>query len=83
MREIVGSHTAYRIAANSTAEAETGDASFWSCEDRPLIIKLPLKVGDRSVKDPTDFLPVIDQLQKLQARGCVHGDIRGFHDVFG
>ena len=82
MREIVGSHTAYKTAANSATEATTGDASFWSSEDRLLIVELPYKDGDHRIKNPTEFLPIIDQLQKLHARGYVHGDVRGFNVVF-
>ncbi len=47
------------------------------------LISTPFRDGTHRVKNPKEFLPVIDQLEKLHERGFVHGDIRGFNIVFG
>ena len=52
--------------------------------DNPLrIIAFPYKNGTHGAKQPTDFIPIIDELIKLHSLGYVHGDIRGFNVVFG
>jgi serine/threonine protein kinase len=47
-----------------------------------LIIAIPYKEGHHVATKPTDFIPVMDQLQKLHQHGYAHGDIRAFNVVF-
>jgi hypothetical protein len=58
--------------------------TFWvdSSERRLLIIGIPYKKGSHWAKKPKDFIPIIEQLQKLHDAGYVHGDIRAFNMVF-
>jgi serine/threonine protein kinase len=47
-----------------------------------LVISVPYKKGSHIVNKLTDFIPIIQQLQELHAKGYVHGDIRGFNVLF-
>ena len=46
-----------------------------------LILSIPYKEGRHYATKPSDFIPLIDQLQKLHNLGFVHGDIRAFNVV--
>jgi hypothetical protein len=48
-----------------------------------LVIATPYRPGCHVAKKPKAFLPIIDQLEKLNEKGFVHGDIRAFNTVFG
>ena len=47
------------------------------------IISTPYREGSHSAKNPINYLPIIDQLEKLHAQNFVHGDIRAYNIVFG
>jgi serine/threonine protein kinase len=47
-----------------------------------LIIAIPYKEGQHVARKPTDFIPVMEQLQTLHRFGYAHGDIRAFNVVF-
>lgn len=47
------------------------------------MIATPYRPGCHVAKKPKAFLPIIDQLEKLNEKGFVHGDIRAFNTVFG
>ena len=59
---------------------------FWTYSSanrgKLLIIAIPYKEGQHVATKPTDFIPVMDQLQKLHSFGYAHGDIRAFNVVF-
>jgi hypothetical protein len=59
--------------------------SFWidSKERGLLIIAIPFRPGCHYAKRPSEFVPIINELQKLHKSGFVHGDIRAFNIVFG
>ena len=52
---------------------------FWSYSSanrgKLLIIAIPYKEGGHVATSPTDFIPVMDHLQKLHNFGYAHGDI--------
>ena len=47
------------------------------------LISTPFREGEHCATFPTDFVPIIDQLEKLHEDGFVHGDIRAYNLVFG
>jgi hypothetical protein len=48
-----------------------------------LVIATPYRHGRPYAKQPTDFLPVIEHLERLHQLGFVHGDIRAFNMLLG
>ena len=47
-----------------------------------LVISTPFRKGSHVAQRPKDFLPIIEQLQKIHDAGYVHGDIRASNSVF-
>jgi hypothetical protein len=72
-------------AEDCTEVSVCDDDSFWtSSSTKHLeIIALPYKNGKHNATRPTDFIRIIDQLEKLHSLGYVHGDIRAFNVLFG
>ena len=68
-----------------STETVRGFDAFWACPSSrtPQIIAFPYKSGMHHASRPADFIPVIDELNKLHRLGYVHGDIRGFNVLFG
>jgi len=40
-------------------------------------------ISEHAAMNPSDFIPIIEQLQKLHSKGYCHGDIRAFNTVYG
>ena len=72
-------------AEGSTEASVCDDDAFWSSSSTThlQIIALPYKNGKHYATNPTDFIRIIDQLEKLHSLGYVHGDIRAFNVLFG
>ena len=65
------------------AEAERHIIDGFNASDGTLtILSTPYQKGGHQASEPTDFVPIILQLQKLHNEGYVHGDIRGFNTVY-
>jgi hypothetical protein len=50
---------------------------------RLLVITTPFREGSHYAAKPLDFVPVVEHLEKLHAKGYVHGDIRCFNVAMG
>ena len=72
-------------AEGSTEASVCDDDAFWSSSSTThlQIIALPYKNGKHYATNPTDFIRIIDQLEKLQSLGYVYGDIRAFSLLVG
>ena len=72
-------------AEDITEASVHGGDSYWANygTGQLQIIAIPYKNGSHRVSRPSDFLHIIDQLEKLHSHGYVHGDIRGFNVLYG
>jgi len=70
--------------AKALSGNDDDDDAFWNASsNRKLeVIVTPYRPGRHDATKPESFIPVIRQLEKLHAKGFVHGDIRGFNTVF-
>ena len=88
-KDLVGGEVSVVVESPAGVRSEVldhdDDYPLWTISrPNPLrIIAFPYKNGTHGAKQPTDFIPIIDQLIKLHSLGYVHGDIRGFNIVFG
>lgn len=61
--------------------------AFWNVPNKRSrslqVIVTPYRPGSHVATKPKSFVPIIRQLEKLHAKGFVHGDIRAFNTVFG
>ena len=87
-KEIVGGDVSVVVKNTAGACAEASlcdDDSFCtrSSTKKLQIIAFPYKNGKHFASRPTDFIRIIDQLEKLQSLGYVYGDIRAFSLLVG
>lgn len=54
---------------------------LWSCKTKLLVIATPYREGQHVATKPSEFVPIINHLQYLHAKGYVHGDIRCFNMI--
>ncbi|CAB9521949.1 expressed unknown protein [Seminavis robusta] len=90
-KEIVGETTEVLSWQKAMDPESIGDEHdpFWQNErsfgKQPAlqVLSIPYRKGRHYAKKLSDFLPVVDKLEKLHKCGYVHGDIRAFNVVFG
>jgi serine/threonine protein kinase len=70
-------------ASKEDVDNHTRQLFFTAVTDKyVLVISTPFRKGSHVAKRPNDFLPIIEQLQKIHDAGYVHGDIRASNTVF-
>ena len=51
-------------------------------DKRVLVITTPFRKGQHVAQHPGDFLPIIENLEKIHKEGYVHGDVRSYNTAF-
>lgn len=71
------------------SQSDSGDTTLhrrdwlWEFRGKLLVIATLYLVGRHYATKPTNFLPIIEHLERLHKLGYVHGDIRAFNMVLG
>ena len=76
--------TPYPVPAKYIFDTDETRKLFFAAspEKYVLVISIPFRKGSHVAKRPTDFLPIIEQLEKLQDAGYVYGDVRAANTAF-